>query len=87
MSNIPNILKKLTDIRRKGDPTIGLQYNNFNTHIGISSHIYSVDIARTPRIVSNDLEFIDVMAKVYKINSCARYVNLKMRNFTGGTLV
>jgi hypothetical protein len=87
MSNLINILKKLkSDYRRRGDPTIGIEYNKFNTDYLTSSHIYSADIARTPRIVSNDLEFIDVMAEAGKVNSYTGFLNQKMRYFNGRKL-
>lgn len=55
-----------------GDPSRGLEYNKISTGRGVSKKIYDVDIARTPQIVSDDLEFIDVHARAENIN--------KMRN-------
>lgn len=87
MSSIDDILKRIkSNVRRRGDPTIGIEYNDLNTNYLISSHIYSVDIARTPRIVSNDLQFIDVMGEASKVNSYNGYLNSKIRYFNGRKL-
>lgn len=75
MSDMSQFLKRLKkDIKagrrthRHGDPGKGIEYNEFSTNWQVSKGIYAVDIARTPQIVNNLFERIDVHGEAWKAN-------------------
>lgn len=75
MSEMIKFLKRLTEhikagrrTPRGGDPGKGIEYNKFSIHYMVSRYIYSIDIARTPQIVRNDFQRVDVHKQGWKAN-------------------
>lgn len=71
---------------RRGDPANGISINGINESWHASRHLWSFDIARTPLLVSNDLEFIDIHAEATKVNSCRFFVDKKKRHLQRGRI-
>lgn len=65
------------------DPAFGLPYNKLVENYMVSRNIYTVDIARTPMIVTNKLEFIDVHNEVDKVNSGRRLLDQRRYKIGG----
>lgn len=65
------------------DPAFGLSYNSINESYRISKRIFEADIARTPVIVTNDLNLIDVQAKAYQVNYGRRSLDKQRKKFGG----
>lgn len=86
--SLSKILKGIArrPIRGLNDPCIGLEYNKLAISYKISRKIYSVDIARNPRIVNGlGAEFysVDVLRKAEKANSENVLVNKRYRRIKG----
>lgn len=85
MSSLEGIKKLLKEIRvahrtgrrlqRSGDPSKGLEGNTISTAYRVSRQIYSVDIAKTPQVVKDNLTFVDVNAQARRANSMRNMVD------------
>lgn len=76
-----NFLKRLR--RLDQDPSKGIAYNSISLNTKVSSYIYSIDIARTPMLVTNNLEFIDIQKKCRKVNLKNCLINLNAKSIRG----
>ena len=47
----------------------GLDYNSLSVNSRVNRKVYAVDIARTPYIMSNNLDRIDVQRRMAKVNA------------------
>jgi len=68
------------------DTVNGIEYNNINDNRRVSGRIYSVDIARNPRIVkelNNRYVRMDVLGKADKVNLEREFVELKVGKIKG----
>lgn len=68
---------------RHGDPANGIEYNKFSTHTKTSRKVYSVDIARTPQIVNQFFQRIDVHGEAWKANHMRHMVDYRRSNMKG----
>lgn len=59
------------------DPAKGIEYNKINATHRVSKRIYSVDLARTPRVVRGIGEWVNVHGKAAKANKDQPLVDYK----------
>lgn len=71
---------------RAVSPCVGIEYNKIIDVWKISTGIYSVDMARSPNVISGDFVFKDVNAEVRKINNHRGYVDYQRRRCKGRSL-
>ena len=80
-------LKKERDSNRRifrhGDPAKGLEYNEINTAYLVSSKIWSVDIARTPQVIREIGERVDVHGEAWNINKMESMINYRSSKCRG----
>lgn len=65
----------------------GLEYNSLNANSQVNRYIYSVDIARTPYVISGDFQRIDVQERVAKVNSSRSLVDYRIYKIRGRSLI
>jgi hypothetical protein len=71
---------------RRGDPASGISVNSINESYYVSCDIWSFDIARTPMMVTNDFQFLNVQGNCYKANATRGLVDKKRRHMQKGRL-
>lgn len=65
----------------------GLEYNSLNPNSKVNQRVYSVDIARTPYIISNNFERIDVQERAAKINASRTLIDYKVYKIKGRSMI
>lgn len=85
-----DFLKKMREERTSGkrtrrytDPCIGLEYNKINTAHRVSPKIWDVDLARTPQIVRDFNDRVDIHGEAYKANSHRGMVDFRKSKACG----
>jgi len=78
---IRSIRKRIRRIR--ADPARYIEYNKFVPNHRVSPHLYTVDIARNPRVVSNDFQSKDVQGMAGKANNDGYILNRKDHKVRG----
>ena len=65
------------------DPAKGIEYNEINETHRVSKRLYSVDIARTPRVIKDMGEWVDTQRCAHRVNRDHSLVNYKRRKVHG----
>jgi hypothetical protein len=90
MSRLKKLMDKLRKERqsgkrifRHGDPAIGLEYNGINATYLVSQDLWKVDIARTPQVIKEIGEYVDVHGEAWRANNVNTMVNYRASKFFG----
>lgn len=62
---------------RHSDPAKGLEYNEINGNYAVSKKIWGVDIARTPQVIKDIGQHIDVHGEAWKVNQDNMMINYR----------
>jgi hypothetical protein len=68
------------------DPAFGLYHNKIQTCYLLSKELYKFDIARTPIIVKDSREWIDVQSEIRNVNKYRRKLDKKAFYIAKGTI-
>ena len=63
--------------------TYGLEYNKINTISRVSKRLWSVDIARTPQVVKDIHEYVNVQNEAWLVNSHSSLIHYKASKIRG----
>lgn len=91
MSRLSDLLKQLKKAQqtggrirgRHGDPGQGLEYNEINGNYRVTKKIFDVDLARTPQVIRDFKEHVDVHGEAWKANRDNGMINYKAGRFYG----
>jgi hypothetical protein len=64
-------------IYRAGDPSLGIEYNEINASYIVSSHVWKIDIARTPQVIKTLQDHVNVHGQAWVANKYNSMVNYR----------
>jgi len=83
-------IKRMRNERKSGkrntrytDPSTGIEYNKINTAYRVTPKLWDVDLARTPQVIRDFNENVNVHGAAYKANSHRGMVDFRRSKAAG----